>query len=175
MKNILIGGAAFVVILGGILYLLGRDGTNALPKEQQVTALSGAEEGTSTPSGLNAPAPSPSPTTSSPSSPSPAQVSDVKIAYTDNGFAPASITIKKGTKIIFENRANRDVWPASALHPTHTVYPEKSPSDCLGSSFDACHNVKPSESWSFVFNAVGTWRYHDHLSAGKTGEIIVTE
>ncbi len=97
------------------------------------------------------------------------------VTFTENGYSPASVTIKKGDVVRFENRANRDTWPASAFHPTHTIYPEKTTGDCLGSAFDACRGVPPGESWAFTFNHVGTWRYHDHLNAAKTGTIIVTE
>ena len=97
------------------------------------------------------------------------------VTFTENGYSPASVTIKKGDVVRFENRANRDTWPASAFHPTHTIYPEKTTDDCLGSAFDACRGVPPGESWAFTFNHVGTWRYHDHLNASKTGTIVVTE
>lgn len=98
---------------------------------------------------------------------------ETTVVYTEDGFTPATVEVRKGDTIRFENRSNRDMWPASAFHPTHTIYPEKSASDCLGSSFDACRGVPPGESWSFTFNSVGTWRYHDHLSAAKTGTVVV--
>lgn len=97
------------------------------------------------------------------------------ITFTENGYSPASVTIKRGAAVRFENRSNRDTWPASAFHPTHTIYPEKTAGDCLGSAFDACRGVAPGESWAFTFNVVGTWRYHDHLNASKTGTVVVVE
>jgi hypothetical protein len=39
--------------------------------------------------------------------------------------------------------------------------------------FDACRGVKQGESWSFVFNEVGKWYYHDHLNPFWKGEIVV--
>ncbi len=95
------------------------------------------------------------------------------VSYTESGFSPASVTIKRGQTVRFVNNAGRETWPASAFHPTHGVYPEKSGSDCLGSSFDACRGLKPGEFWEFTFNTVGSWKYHDHLSASKTGTIVV--
>lgn len=95
------------------------------------------------------------------------------ISYTGNGYAPASVTIKKGGKVRWVNNSSEDTWPASAVHPTHSIYPEKTTADCLGSSFDACKGLKPGESWDFTFNSTGEWRFHDHLHASKTGVVIV--
>lgn len=98
------------------------------------------------------------------------------ISYTDSGFEPKSVTIKKGETVRFvNNSSSEETWPASAVHPTHSVYPDKSSSDCLGSSFDACRGLKPGEFWEFTFTNVGEWRFHDHVHASKTGVVIVTE
>lgn len=82
-----------------------------------------------------------------------------------DGFSPTSLTIKKGDTVTFKNVGSNAHWPASAPHPTHTDYPE----------FDPKHEIAPGQSWSFTFEKVGTWRYHDHLNSGETGIIIVTE
>lgn len=95
------------------------------------------------------------------------------VTFTEKGYEPSSVEIVKGGTVRFENRSNRDTWPASAFHPTHTIYPEKTAGDCLGSAFDACRGVPPGESWAFTFNSVGSWRYHDHLNASKTGTVVV--
>ena len=98
------------------------------------------------------------------------------VSYTDAGFEPAETTIRKGQTVRFvNNHSSRDSWIASAIHPTHSVYPTKSTDDCLGSSFDTCRGLKAGEFWEFTFNEVGTWGYHDHLRASQTGKIIVTE
>lgn len=97
------------------------------------------------------------------------------ITYTDAGFVPSSVAIKKGQTVRWENNSGSKVWPASAVHPTHSVYPQKSASDCLGSTFDACKGLQKGESWDFTFNNVGEWRFHDHLHAYNTGSVTVTE
>ena len=108
--------------------------------------------------------------------PTPTPTAPVTVTYTDAGFSPSSVTIKQGQTVRFvNNSSSQEMWPASAVHPTHSVYPQKSGSDCLGSSFDACKSLKPSESWSFTFDSVGEWRYHDHLHASKTGTVVVTQ
>ena len=45
------------------------------------------------------------------------------VTYTDTGFAPLSVTIKKGTTVTFVNESSRGMWVASAVHPTHQLLP----------------------------------------------------
>ena len=78
-------------------------------------------------------------------------------------FEPADITIKKGTKVTFKNEDTIPRWPASNLHPTHTIYPE----------FDPKQPVAVGSDWSFVFDKVGSWKYHDHWSPALRGVINV--
>ena len=82
-----------------------------------------------------------------------------------DSFEPTDFTIQKGTKVIFKNEDEVERWPASNIHPTHGIYPE----------FDPKQPVKPGEEWSFVFNQVGRWKYHDHLLPLLRGEITVIE
>jgi hypothetical protein len=84
------------------------------------------------------------------------------ISFTDSGYTPSSITIERGTAIVFRNQSSGDTWPASAMHPTHDAYSVKG--GCIGSVFDACRGLKPGENWSFRFDAAGAWCYHDHLN-----------
>ncbi len=93
------------------------------------------------------------------------------VEYTSSGFSPKTVTINKGETVRFTGQTN--VWPASANHPTHTLYPEKSANDCLGTSFDACRVLKAGEFWEFTFNEVGTWGFHNHTRANDTGVVIV--
>lgn len=102
-------------------------------------------------------------------------VSDAVITYTDAGFVPSSVTVKKGQTVRWMNNSGSKVWPASAVHPTHGVYPQKSASDCLGSSFDACKGLAQGESWDFTFDVVGEWKFHNHLNASQRGAVNVTE
>lgn len=94
----------------------------------------------------------------------------VTITYTDAGFSPANITINKGDTVKFVNNSSSDMWPASAMHPTHLAYPEQS--SCFAGKFDGCHVTK-GNSYSMKFNLVGAWGYHDHLNASKFGKITV--
>lgn len=93
------------------------------------------------------------------------------VKFTDSGFLPKEISIKAGDVVVFENESAKSMWPASAMHPTHAVYPTTG--GCLGSTFDACKGVLPSDSWSFKFDIVGNWKYHDHLTPKFFGAIDV--
>lgn len=89
--------------------------------------------------------------------------SKVVITYTDAGFMPQTITIKSGDIVTFVNQSSRKMWTASDPHPAHTNYPD----------FDEKVSVGKGESWSFVFDKVGSWGYHNHNNPSDTGTIVV--
>jgi plastocyanin len=89
----------------------------------------------------------------------------VGIVLTEEGFEPREIHITKGTKVTFTTTRQNQFWPASNLHPSHEIYPE----------FDPKYPLEPTESWSFVFDKPGVWRFHDHIRSYFTGTIYVDE
>lgn len=93
------------------------------------------------------------------------QRGEVVVKMTEDGYIPNIFKIKKGTKVRFQNVDSYGHWPASDLHPTHTIYPE----------FDPKRVVKAKEEWSFIFDKVGVWTMHDHLSPYITGKITVVD
>ena len=95
------------------------------------------------------------------------------IEITSSGFSPDTLTINSGDNVIWTNKDtySSSHWPASANHPTHSVYPEEG--GCIGSNFDACNGLNYGENYSFTFNEKGTWKYHDHLNPSETGTITV--
>lgn len=95
------------------------------------------------------------------------------VVYTTEGFSPEVIEIQKGDAVKFVNESGDDMWVASAIHPIHSLYPQKSSNDCSESSFDACGVIPEGESWSFTFNESGEWRYHNHVRANERGTITV--
>jgi len=99
------------------------------------------------------------------------------VVYTDQGYAPQELTVIAGDRVIFKNQSSRPMWPASAMHPTHEGYPGSSIEKChtvqQSMTFDACEGIAGGGEWSFVFNEIGEWRYHDHLLPSKTGKITV--
>ncbi|MEM4282123.1 MAG: cupredoxin domain-containing protein [Candidatus Woesearchaeota archaeon] len=93
------------------------------------------------------------------------------IEITESGFSPRTLSIRAGETVVFVNKDINPHWPASAVHPTHTVYPESG--GCIGSKFDACRGLAQGETFSFKFDKIGRWKYHDHLNPSLTGEIVV--
>ena len=87
------------------------------------------------------------------------------IAYTDTGFSPKSITVKPGTTVTFVNESSTDMWVASALHPTHLELP----------GFDQLQGEPKGATYSFTFEDIGTWSFHDHLNPTTFGSVIVAE
>lgn len=90
-----------------------------------------------------------------------------EVRLTQTGYEPEELTIRKGDVVIWRSENNQPFWPASNLHPSHRDYP--------GGAFDPKEPIKALNSWSFQFNEVGEWKYHDHLAPYYTGIIYVTE
>lgn len=99
------------------------------------------------------------------------------IEIKNDGFQPQTLTLNAGDTVTFVNKNTVSHWPASAVHPTHTVYPNSGINKCStpekSTIFDACAPLKAGESWSFTFTEKGSWKYHDHLNPGFTGTIVV--
>lgn len=90
---------------------------------------------------------------------------DPVIKMGTDSYEPQNFRIKKGTKVTFDNTSGGLRWPASDFHPSHLLYPEFDPKEPIGK--DA--------KWTFQFDKVGEWGYHDHLAPYITGRIQVTE
>lgn len=88
-----------------------------------------------------------------------------RITLTETNFSPQIITIAKGDTVVFATTRGKPFWPASDLHPTHEIY----------SAFDPKQPIAADTSWSFRFDKVGTWKYHDHLDPYFRGTVEVTD
>lgn len=100
------------------------------------------------------------------------------VTYDGNNFNPSTITISEGQPVTFINNSeSQGMWVASAVHPTHEAYSGTSLNEHCGvvgaSSFDSCGEIVPGEQWSFTFDQVGEWSFHNHTKAGDTGTVIV--
>lgn len=104
----------------------------------------------------------PDDTTTDEAAPTPSE--RMSIVYSDNGFEPADITVKKGTVITVKNESSRDVQFSSADHPTHQENNEMN-----------LKTLSPGESDSYTASKAGTWGYHDHIDESQTGTVTVTE
>ena len=103
--------------------------------------------------------PAPTATTSSPA----AQAT--VIMYSGSAFSPSTITVKLDTTVTFKNQGTGSMWVASAMHPTHQLYPE----------FDQNTSSGPGSEYSFTFTKKGSWGFHDHLNPSAWGRIVVEE
>ncbi len=92
-------------------------------------------------------------------------IADSVVTYTDTGFAPSTVTVKKGTSVTFINGSSGGMWVASAVHPTHQLLP----------GFDHLKSVAKGGAYGYTFTKVGTWKYHNHVNPSDTGTVAVTE
>lgn len=155
------------VVFSGVIWFLGNKGGEISVEKEIVSP-----QATPTPT---------EPTTLSISTPTPTPSAVVpktmSINMTDSGFSPSEVTINAGDTVRFINQGSQAHWPASAVHPVHEAYPGSSIAKCgtaqAGSIFDACRGLNNGESFSFTFNAKGSWPFHDHLVPFLKGKVIV--
>ena len=144
-----------IVIIGGAFLLFGNNSSVAPTPEPTPTPT--------TPE----PAPTPTPTPSAPMS--------VNVTYDGKVFTPSEVTIKKGGTVTWTSSVNT-MQVASGPHPAHTGYDGTARAQhCAAgasNSFDQCAGGK---TYSFMFDKVGTWPYHDHANSAKFGKVIVVE
>jgi plastocyanin len=97
------------------------------------------------------------------------------VMFNGSGFSPASVTVAQGGTVTWTS-TNGDLWIASDPHPIHngydgtTMQQHCSPGYTGATPFDQCTGAT---SYSFTFNKVGTWGYHDHLDSGIRGSVTV--
>lgn len=100
------------------------------------------------------------------------------IRYINGQYVPNRVHISVGQQVVWVNE-DEVFWPASNLHPTHTAYPNSDVTKCTTlertEMFDACEALGFNTKYSFVFDRVGEWRYHDHINPQATGMVIVSE
>ena len=87
----------------------------------------------------------------------------VRVRYTNKGFVPDKIEVKKGDMVEFVNESSKDMWVASMPHPQHTDLP----------TFDQFRAYKKGAIFRYVFDKKGTWGFHDHLNPSTGGVVSV--
>lgn len=90
------------------------------------------------------------------------QQAENTVTLSDDGYSPATLTIKAGTTVKWVNNSGESATVNSDPHPTHTNY---SPLN-LG-KFDNGGTL------SLKFDKSGTYGYHNHLNSSETGTIVV--
>lgn len=90
-------------------------------------------------------------------------VETAEVSITTNGFVPASIVVKSGTTVKFTNTDGQPHRIVSDPHPAHDIL----------AAFDSEEPLNPNDSFSFTFEQVGTFGYHDETKPSVTGSITV--
>ncbi len=85
------------------------------------------------------------------------------VTYTNSGFDPATVNVKAGDTVQFINNSSSTMWVASDPHPTHNLYPE----------FDQKASVSTGGRYSFTFDKLGSWGYHNHKNPSSKGTVVV--
>lgn len=97
------------------------------------------------------------------------------VTFDGSSFSPASVTIAQGGTVTWTS-TDGNLWVASDPHPIHNGYDgttlqQHCAAGYTGAApFDECTG---GTSWSFTFDKVGTWGYHDHLDASIKASVTV--
>ncbi len=100
------------------------------------------------------------------------------VTYDGTNFSPASVTVKQGGTVNFIDKSGTQMWIASNPHPAHAGYDGTNRETHCATGyvgpkpFDECSY---GASFSFVFNKIGSWGYHDHLNGNAGGTVVVVE
>ncbi len=137
---------AVIVVIGAVVLLKGQPNnqTTAPSTVESTSAPATSEESTPVPSGIEGVA------------------KETTVNVTANGFDPATVTVKVGSKVTWVNKSGGMANVSSDKHPTHLLYPPIN----LGSFDDG-------KSVSLVFDKAGTYTYHNHLDSSQTGTVVI--
>jgi len=145
---------AVLILIAGVVYYFNRNSAYSPTGNQVIPSATTGQDGV---------------IQKSTNTSTPAPVATSRVEITANGFSPSSIKVKVGDTVTWTNNDSAPHWPATAAHPTHTVYPGSDITKCKtaaqGTIFDACKGLNQGESYSFKFDQKGDWKYHDHLKA----------
>lgn len=101
------------------------------------------------------------------------------VIYSADGFSPKNVTVKKGVAVMWTNVSAGGLQVAADNHPAHAGYDGTArTTHCVEgapTSFDQCVTGAAGSQWSFTFNKVGVWSYHNHVNAIFGGTVTVTE
>ena len=94
------------------------------------------------------------------------KIAPAQVSITSSGFVPATMSVKLGQAVTWTNKDSAPHWVASDPYPT----------DNNLSGFNAKQAVTYNGSFSFIFNKVGTYTYHDQLNPYTLkGTIVVNK
>ncbi|HTR19165.1 MAG TPA: hypothetical protein VMH91_04300 [Candidatus Paceibacterota bacterium] len=99
----------------------------------------------------------------------------VTVTYNGSSFSPADARVAQGGTVTWISTGG-DMWIASDPHDLHNGYDGTTMEQHCASGytgvppFDECAG---GTSYSFTFNKVGVWGYHDHLNDDAVGSVTV--
>jgi len=93
------------------------------------------------------------------------------VSYTDRGFEPRRLTVKKGETVRFTNNSSEDLWVAAG---GEKLYPRDA-NGCGSSALDSCRPIGQGEFWEFTFESNGTWMFNNSIDKEKAGTIITVQ
>ncbi len=146
-----------LIVVGGAWYFISANGMPSTTNTNTDTTVNTDTNGTDT--------------TASSTNPT-----SVTVLYGPNGFTPSTVTIKQGDTVTFTNNGAGEMWIASAPHPTHQGYDGTTEQQHCAAGytgpapFDQC---SVGTTFSFKFDKVGSWAYHNHDDSSKFGKVIV--
>lgn len=94
--------------------------------------------------------------------PTPTPIQRTEVILNQNGFTPATLTIKKGQAVRWVNQSGRDATVNSDPHPTHNL-----------NRFLNLGQFPSGNSVQAIFNTGGKFDYHNHLNPSQKGSIVV--
>lgn len=84
------------------------------------------------------------------------------VSYTNRGFSPATLTIKKGKSVRFMNNSDK-AMSLTSTQPESQIYGE----------FNQGKTVGRGGYYDFTFLTAGSWGYVNRNNRGDTGMVIV--
>lgn len=92
------------------------------------------------------------------------QSATASVTISKDGFVPATIRIKKGTTVIWTCQDDSPHQLASDPHPIHEGL----------AGLDSEEPLAKGDTYSFTFDTIGTFTYHDHLNPlSLLGTVVV--
>lgn len=169
MENPLSNKTSIVVItialLGiGYLFLSGsKDADNSLTGETATSTETVATTSTNK-SGTTTTVPPKKATTTAPKAASMTPDGLYIISYTNSGFSPATLTIKKGKGVRFINNSDKAM----------RVFADDKNSQIFG-SLSQSKTVGRGGTYDFTFTQAGNWAYHNANNTADRGTVLVLE
>ena len=85
------------------------------------------------------------------------------VKITDDGFLPATITVKAGTVLTWQNVDGQPHRVVSGPYPAHTDLP----------GLDSVQNMSTGQYYQFTAAHTGTFTYYDAAHPSSAGQIVV--